>query len=217
MSKKFRNLSAIEATGCILIVRVEDPDEALAVSRAAVEGGIRALEITLSVPGAIEVIRKLATEYKSDGIVVGAGTVLDGHAAYEAMSAGAELLVSPQLNPEMLAVANRYQAVSVSGAMTPTEIVDTVSAGADIVKLFPADHLGPQYVQSVLAPLAHIPIAPTGGVTPENVGEWFDAGVVAVGVGSFVTTAADGGSDYHLVTKAATSFLNAVADARRTT
>lgn len=214
MNKKLQNLTAIDESGCVLIVRVDDPDEALAVSRAAVEGGIRALEITLSVPRAIEVIRTLARELDGRGVVVGAGTVLDGHAAYEAVSAGAQLLVSPQLNPEMLAVANRYQAVSISGAMTPTEIVDTVSAGADIVKLFPADHLGPDYVRTVLAPLAHVPIAPTGGVTPDNVGEWFDAGVAAVGVGGFVTKAAGGTRDYHLVTKAAETFLDAVREAR---
>lgn len=214
MNKKLQSLKAIDETGCVLIVRLDDPDDALAVSRAAVEGGIRALEITLSVPSAVEIIRTLARELKGEGVVVGAGTVLDGHAAYEAVSAGAQLLVSPQLNPEMLAVANRYQAVSISGAMTPTEIVDTVSAGADIVKLFPADQFGPGYLRSVLAPLAHIPIVPTGGVTPENVDEWFDAGVAAVGVGSFVTKAAAGTQDYHLVTKAAETFLAAIQSAR---
>ncbi len=214
MNKKLQSLKAIDETGCVLIVRLDDPDDALAVSRAAVEGGIRALEITLSVPSAVEIIRTLARELKGEGVVVGAGTVLDGHAAYEAVSAGAQLLVSPQLNPEMLAVANRYQAVSISGAMTPTEIVDTVSAGADIVKLFPADQFGPGYLRSVLAPLARIPIVPTGGVTPENVDEWFDAGVAAVGVGSFVTKAAAGTHDYHLVTKAAETFLAAIQSAR---
>lgn len=214
MNRKLESLRAIDETGCVLIVRVDDPDEAYRVSTAAVEGGIRALEITLSVPRAIEVIRRLADEYRHDDVVVGAGTVLDGHAAYEAVSAGARLLVSPHLSPDMLAVANRYQAVAIGGAMTPTEILTTVEAGADIVKLFPADHLGPQYVKTVLAPLAHVPIAPTGGVTPENVGEWFAAGVAAGGVGSFVTKAAAGTQDHDLVTKAAETFLAAIADAR---
>ena len=141
--------------------------------------------------------------------------MLDGYAAYEAVTAGSALLVSPQVSPDMLRVANRYQAVSVSGAMTPTEILSSVEAGADIVKLFPADQLGPDYVKTVLAPLAQVPMAPAGGVTPENVGEWFDAGVAAVGVGSFITKAAKGTRDYHLVTKAADSFLAAVSDARR--
>ena len=215
MSQKLRNLNTIDQTGCILIVRLDDPHEAYEVAKAAVAGGIRALEITLSVPGAIEVIKRLAEDYRGQDVVVGAGTVLDGHAAYEAVSAGARLLVSPNVSPDMLRVANRYQAVSVSGAMTPTEILSSVEAGADVVKLFPADQLGPQYVRTVLAPLAQVPIAPTGGVTPENVRDWFDAGVAAVGVGSFITKAARGTPDYHLVTKAAETFLAAVGDARR--
>jgi 2-dehydro-3-deoxyphosphogluconate aldolase / (4S)-4-hydroxy-2-oxoglutarate aldolase len=124
------------------------------------------------------------------------------------------MLVSPQLDPEMIAVANRYQAVAISGAFTPTEIVNTVSAGADMVKLFPAEFLGPDYVRTVLAPLAGIPLAPTGGVNPDNVKEWFAAGVAAVGVGSSITKAGGLARDMNLVTEAAETFLAAVRDAR---
>ena len=214
MFTKLHNLAAIDETGCVLIVRLDDPEEAYRVAHAAVQGGVRALEITLSVPRALEIIRRLADDLRGQDVVVGAGTVLDGHAAYAAVAAGAHLLVSPQLNTEMLTVANRYQAVSISGAYTPTEIVDSVAAGADIVKLFPAEQLGPEYVRTVLAPLAHIPIAPTGGVTPDNVADWFDVGVAAVGVGSYITKAAGDTGDYALVTKAAASFLDAVRAAR---
>jgi 2-dehydro-3-deoxyphosphogluconate aldolase/(4S)-4-hydroxy-2-oxoglutarate aldolase len=213
MFTKYRNLKSIVDGGVILIVRLDDADEAYEVAKAAIAGGIRALEITFSVPHALRVIERLADENKDD-VVIGAGTVLDAQAAFAAVSAGAQMLVSPQLNPEMITVANRYQAVSISGAFTPTEILNTVEAGADIVKLFPAEFVGPNYVKSVLAPLTQVPILPTGGVTPENLGDWFAAGATAVGVGSFITKAARATGDYTLVTKAARAFLAAVREAR---
>ena len=216
MVSKLQHLATVRDTGTVLIVRLDSEKAALEVSRAAIEGGIRALEITLSVPNALKVIETLAEEYGDQGVLVGAGTVLDGHAAHRAIESGARLLVSPQLNPEMLTVAHRYQAVSMSGAFTPTEIVNTIQAGADIVKLFPAEFVGPRYVKTVMAPLPQVPLAPTGGVTPDNVGEWFDAGVTAVGVGSFITKAAGAEGDYRKVTRAAETFLAAVSAARRT-
>jgi 2-dehydro-3-deoxyphosphogluconate aldolase / (4S)-4-hydroxy-2-oxoglutarate aldolase len=186
MQMKFDKLSTIYNTGVILIVRVNDPDVAYDTARAAVDGGIKALEVTLSLPGAMRIIEKLATELDGD-VLVGAGTVLDGYAAYSAISAGAGMLVSPQLNSEMLKVARRYQVVSVSGALTPTEITETICEGADMVKLFPSETNGPAYVKSILAPLAPMPIVPTGGVNVNNIPAYFDAGAVAVSVGSYVT------------------------------
>ncbi|WP_329053869.1 bifunctional 4-hydroxy-2-oxoglutarate aldolase/2-dehydro-3-deoxy-phosphogluconate aldolase [Streptomyces violaceus] len=211
---KFHALDAIVRTGALLIVRLDSAEEALAVSEAAIEGGVRALEITLSVPGALEVISKLSERYGEDGVVVGAGTVLDEQAAHACVSAGANLLVSPNLNPAMIAAANRYQAVTVSGAFTPTEIVDTMQAGADIVKLFPAEFMGPEYVRTVKAPLPQAPLMPAGGVSPDNVKAWFDAGVVAVGVGSSVTKAARPDGDYRRVTEAARTVLRSIEEAR---
>ncbi|MFF7309462.1 bifunctional 4-hydroxy-2-oxoglutarate aldolase/2-dehydro-3-deoxy-phosphogluconate aldolase [Streptomyces sp. NPDC008137] len=214
MVTKFQSLDAIVRTGALLIVRLDSAEEALAVSEAAIEGGVRALEITLSVPGALDVISKLSERYGKDGVVIGAGTVLDGQAAHACVSAGANLLVSPNLNPAMIAAANRYQAVTVSGAFTPTEIVDTMQAGADIVKLFPAEFMGPEYVRTVKAPLPQAPLMPAGGVSPDNVKAWFDAGVVAVGVGSSVTKAARPDGDYRRVTEAARTVLRSIEDAR---
>ncbi|MGX5212180.1 bifunctional 4-hydroxy-2-oxoglutarate aldolase/2-dehydro-3-deoxy-phosphogluconate aldolase [Streptomyces violaceus] len=214
MVTKFQSLDAIVRTGALLIVRLDSAEEALAVSEAAIEGGVRALEITLSVPGALEVISKLSEHYGKDGVVVGAGTVLDEQAAHACVSAGANLLVSPNLNPAMIAAANRYQAVTVSGAFTPTEIVDTMQAGADIVKLFPAEFMGPEYVRTVKAPLPQAPLMPAGGVSPDNVKAWFDAGVVAVGVGSSVTKAARPDGDYRRVTEAARTVLRSIEEAR---
>jgi len=142
------------------------------------------------------------------------GTVVDTKTAEAAIAAGARMLVSPHVCPEMMAVAKESQAVSICGAFTPTEMVTAVGLGADIVKLFPADAVGPSYVKNILAPLPHIPIAPTGGVSPETVKKWFDAGVVACGIGSYITKAAGKSGDYSLVTQAAERFLQAIAAAR---
>ncbi|WP_068502660.1 bifunctional 2-keto-4-hydroxyglutarate aldolase/2-keto-3-deoxy-6-phosphogluconate aldolase [Paenibacillus kribbensis] len=214
MWKKFNNLKKIADTGIVLIIRLDSEQEALAVAEAAVKGGIKALEITMSVPNALRVIQTLAEKYRDEDVLVGAGTILDAETARAAILAGAELLVSPQLNPEMIKMANRYQAVTISGAFTPTEVLETLEAGADIVKLFPAEVLGPQYVKSVTAPLSQAPIAPTGGVTPQNVHEWLQAGCIGVGVGSYITKAAQKDGDYSKVTAAAKEFLEAVAAAR---
>ncbi|MGO2860154.1 MAG: hypothetical protein ACTIC1_03285 [Brevibacterium sp.] len=214
MLTKFEALRAIHDTGAVLIVRLDSADEALAVSRAAIAGGIRALEITLSVPGAKHIIATLSEEYASQGIVIGAGTVLDAQAAYSCIDAGAQMLVSPNLDRGMLEVANRYQAVSISGAFTPTEVVETLSAGADIVKLFPTEISGPGYLKTVRAPLAQAPILPAGSANPDNVSEWITAGAAAIGIGSYVTKAAKTSGDYGDVTAAARTMLAAIASAR---
>lgn len=213
-ARKFDSLRAIEETGCVLIVRLPDGNDALEVARAAIRGGIRAIEITYSVPGALGIVSTLAEEFRTSDVVIGVGTVLDAHAAYAAILAGARLLVSPNLNRGMLEVANRYQAVSLSGAFTPTEVVDSLESGADYVKIFPAEFGGPQFAKTILAPLPQAPLVPAGGVTVGNVHEWFAAGVAAVGVGSSVTKAAAGSGDYGRVTAAAREMIAAIARAR---
>jgi 2-dehydro-3-deoxyphosphogluconate aldolase/(4S)-4-hydroxy-2-oxoglutarate aldolase len=215
MYKKLRTLQTIDESGAVLIVRLESAEVAERVAEAAIAGGFRALEITLSIPGAVDVIRRLAAEHGSTGVAIGAGTVLDEHSAYECIRAGAQFLVSPQLNPAMIRTANRYQVPTISGAYTPTELVNSAEAGADILKLFPTEAGGIPYAKSVLAPLAHLPIMPAGGVTVENVGEWFAAGVAGVGVGSYVTKAWQPDGDFSRVTEAAKEFLSAVAEARQ--
>lgn len=215
MFAKLRTLRTIEESGAVLIVRLPDAAIAERVAHAAIEGGFRALEITLSIPGAVDLVRRLADQYSSEGIAVGAGTVLDGHAAYECIQAGAAFLVSPQLNREMIRVANRYQVPTISGAFTPSELVESAEAGADILKLFPTEGAGIPYVKAVLAPLAHLPVMPAGGVTTGNVAEWFAAGVTGVGVGSAVTKAWHPDGDFSEVSAAAEEFLAAVRAARR--
>jgi len=212
MWRKFENLKKIYGSGIVLIIRSDSEQEALAVAEAAIEGGIQVLEITMSVPNALQVINQLAQKYRD--VLIGAGTILDAETARAAIMAGAELLVSPQLNPEMIKMANRYQAITISGAFTPKEVLETLEAGADMVKLFPAEAVGPEYVKAIKAPIPQAPIAPTGGVTPENVHQWIEAGCVGVGVGSYISKAAKADQDYRKVTAAAKEFLQAVAAAR---
>ena len=157
MHKKLRTLKTIDQSGAVLIVRLESAELAEQVAEAAIAGGFRALEITLSIPGAVDVIRQLSAKHGPNGVAVGAGTVLDEHSAYECIRAGADFLVSPQLNPAMIRTANRYQVPTISGAYTPTELVESAEAGADILKLFPTEAGGISYAKSVLAPLAHLP------------------------------------------------------------
>lgn len=212
MRQKLLTLTHINDDGVVVIVRLDDAEEAFRASQAAIAGGVKAIEITLSTPGALRVIERLVEAHGS-AVSIGAGTVLDGHSAYASISAGASFLVSPHLSREMIRTANRYQVPTVSGAYSPTEIVETAEEGADIVKLFPAE-VGPEYARAVLAPLAHVSLMPAGGVTAANAKTWFDAGVCAVGVGSAITKAARPDGDYSRVTEAAASFLKAVRDAR---
>ena len=213
MRQKLLTLTHINDDGVVVIVRLDDAEEAFRASQAAIAGGVKAIEITLSTPGALRVIERLVEAHGST-VSIGAGTVLDGPSAYASISAGASFLVSPHLSREMIRTANRYQVPTVSGAYSPTEIVETVEEGADIVKLFPAE-VGPEYARAVLAPLAHVSLMPAGGVTAANAKTWFDAGVCAVGVGSAITKAARPDGDYSRVTEAAASFLKAVRDARQ--
>ena len=216
MLSKQQGLQYIRGSGVLLIIRLPDGDDAYQVAKAAIHGGIRALEVTYSVPGALDIITRLAKEH-GDDVLVGAGTVVDEPSAVAAIKAGAGLLVSPHVAPGMLSVAKAHDAISVCGAYTPTEMVAAVDGGADIVKFFPAEFGGPAYVKAVTAPFPNIPILPTGGVSIDNIKQWLDAGVCALGVGSFVSKAgADRRPrDYGRVSAAASEFLKAVEGARR--
>jgi 2-dehydro-3-deoxyphosphogluconate aldolase / (4S)-4-hydroxy-2-oxoglutarate aldolase len=214
MLRKHAVLHTIMTTGAVLIVRLDSTEEALAVSRAAIGGGIKALEITLSVPDALGVIRTLSTEFDGQDIAIGAGTVLDEAAAFACIQAGARLLVSPNVSVGAIKAANRYGAVAIPGAYTPSEVVAALEEGADLVKVFPTESLGPDHIKAIKAPLPQAELLPAGGATPDNVAAWFAAGATAVGVGSSITKAARADGDYRRVTQAAKDMLAAIAAAR---
>lgn len=214
MLAKVENLRRIADRGLIAVVRAPGIEAALATAEALKTGGIDIIEITLTVPGALEAIKALTQKYRPTDVLVGAGTVLDSETARLAVLSGAEFIVSPHLDERIIRLAHRYQKLCLPGAMTATEVVAALEAGADIVKFFPGDSLGPKAVKAILGPLPYAPICPTGGVSLNNVAQWFAAGVVAVGVGGELTREAIAKGDYSLATDAARRFTAAVGAAR---
>ncbi|RYG24147.1 bifunctional 4-hydroxy-2-oxoglutarate aldolase/2-dehydro-3-deoxy-phosphogluconate aldolase [bacterium] len=180
--KKAETLDWIKRTRIVPVVRAASADEALRLADALVEGGIDILEITMTVPGAIEAIRQLA---QREDVLVGAGTVLDPETANQCIDAGARFIVSPALNTETVKACNEAGILCAPGALTPTEVVAAHQAGGDVIKVFPCDSLGGAgYLKSLKAPLPHIPLMPTGGVSLATIRAFFEAGAIAVGAGS---------------------------------
>jgi 2-dehydro-3-deoxyphosphogluconate aldolase/(4S)-4-hydroxy-2-oxoglutarate aldolase len=175
--------AAIERQGIVAVIRMKDPDKVQAVVDAIAAGGVRAIEVTMTVPGAIKLIAALAPRMP-EGFLLGAGTVVDAATAAKVIDAGAQFIVSPIFRPSLIAACHERNVPVTPGCFTPTEILEAWDAGADLVKVFPATALGPGYIKDVRAPLPHVKLMPTGGVTVENAGEWIAAGAAAVGVGS---------------------------------
>lgn len=207
-------LNKITSSGLVAVVRAENQDQASRIAEACVLGGVAALEITFTVPGAVQVIEKLVHEYGSMGeIIIGAGTVLDPETARSAIMAGAQYMVSPCLNVDMVKMCNRYQVPVMPGAMTVKEVVEAMEAGAEIVKVFPGELLGPAFIKAVKGPFPYARLMPTGGVSLENVADWIRAGAVAVGAGSSLTAGAKTG-DYQGITAIAKAFIEKIKEAR---
>lgn len=211
--EKLDDLQRIVDRGIVAVVRAENAEKALAVAEAIKAAGIDIIEITLTVPGCMDVIRELARAYSGKEVLIGAGTVLGPETARTALLSGAEFVVSPHLNPETVRLCNRYQKVCIPGAMSVTEVVQAMECGADIVKVFPGSVLGVEFVKAVKAPLPQAPLLPTGGVSLDNVGAWLKAGCVAVGVGGELTKGAKTG-DYAQVTATAEAFMERIREAR---
>jgi 2-dehydro-3-deoxyphosphogluconate aldolase/(4S)-4-hydroxy-2-oxoglutarate aldolase len=176
-------LQQILDCGIVAVVRSPHAKQLVPVARALAEGGVRAIEITMTVPHAIDVIRQVAAELDGD-IVLGAGTVLDAETARAALLAGAEYIVAPTLSLDVIRLCRRYDKVVMPGALTPTEILTAWEAGCDVVKVFPADVGGPNYLKSILAPLPQVRLMPTGGVDLTTAGAFLRAGACCLGVGS---------------------------------
>ena len=178
----------IEQLGVVAVIRLRDPEKLRAVVDALIAGGIKALEVTMTVPGAVDLIRGLAPTLP-EGFLLGAGTVVNATMAHAVIGAGAQFVISPVFRREIIAACHGHDVPAMPGCFTPTEILDAHDAGADIVKVFPATTLGPQYIKDVRAPLPQVKLMPTGGVSPENAGDWIRAGAVAVAAGSLVLDA----------------------------
>jgi len=214
MSAKREIIARIKEGGLVAVIRAENADQAARITEVCIAGGVAAIEITFTVPGADLVIRELAKKYQSGEIIIGAGTVLDPETARAAILAGAEYVVSPCLNLETVKLCNRYQVACMPGAMTVKEVVECMEAGAEIVKIFPGELFGPAIIKAVKGPIPQASMMPTGGVNLDNVAEWIKAGAVAVGVGSQLTGGAKKG-DYAAITTAAKAFIAKIREARK--
>lgn len=215
MSSRSENLASIKACGVVAVLRADRPDALVQVAQAIGRGGIGAVEITMTTPGALDVIRECANRL-GDEILLGAGTVLDPETARAAIMAGAEYIVTPTLNPDVITLCRRYDTVIIPGALTPTEILSAWECGADIVKVFPATAVGPRYFKDVKAPLPQIDLMPTGGVDLDNAGDFIRAGACAVAVGgNLVDKATVAAGDWHVLTDTARKYVDAVRNARQ--
>ena len=204
----------IEQLGVVAVIRLRDPGKLRAVVDALMAGGIRALEVTMTVPGAVDLIRALAPTLP-EGFLLGAGTVVNATIAHAVIGAGAQFVISPVFRREMIAACHEHDVPAMPGCFTPTEILDAHDAGADIVKVFPATALGPQYIKDVRAPLPQVKLMPTGGVSPDNAGDWIRAGAVAVAAGSLVLDAkAIESGRFDVVTENTRRIVASVAQAR---
>lgn len=213
MNLKFETLRKIHETGVVAVVRAENEEGAEKISRACIEGGISAIEVTFTVPGADKVITSLKNKFSKDELIVGAGTVLDSETARIAILAGAQYVVSPCFDLETAKLCNRYQIPYMPGCMTISEIVQAMEAGADVIKVFPGNAFGPDFIKAIKGPLPQATLMPTGGVSLDNVDQWIKNGCVAVGVGGDLTAGAKTGN-YALITETAKAFVRKVKEAR---
>lgn len=206
-------LTKLTDAGLVAVVRANTADEAIRITDACLEGGCPSIELTFTVPGANKVIEELAKRYSPNQILLGAGTVLDAETARTAILSGANYIVSPAFNLESAKLCNRYTIPYMPGCMTITEVLTAMEAGADIIKIFPADLFGPKIIKDIKGPLPYAKLMPTGGVDVSNVDQWIKAGAVAVGAGSSLTAGAKTG-DYDKITKTAREFIEKIKQAR---
>ena len=211
--EKEKVLQKMTDAGLVAVVRAKDAEEAIKISDACLEGGCPSIELTFTVPGAHKVIEALAAKYQSGEMLLGAGTVLDSETARVAILSGANYIVSPGFNLETAKLCNRYRVPYLPGCMTITEVLTALEAGADIVKIFPADLFGPKIIKDIKGPLPQAKMMPTGGVDADNVGEWIKAGAVAVGAGSSLIKGAKTG-DWKAITDTARKFIANIKAAR---
>jgi 2-dehydro-3-deoxyphosphogluconate aldolase / (4S)-4-hydroxy-2-oxoglutarate aldolase len=206
----------LERVGLIPVLRARNAAQAHAVVQAMIAGGVTVVEVTMTVPNAVELLRELKSEYGPKGLLLGSGTVTTASEAQATINAGAEFVVSPSLHPEVITTTRTNGKLSIPGALTPTEIITAWRAGADYVKIFPCSAMGgASYLKSVLAPFPFLKLIPTGGVTLETAASFIQAGARALGVGSdLVNLAAIDAGHPETITEAARAYLKILADLR---
>ncbi len=211
--KRLETIRRIIECGVVAVIRAESKAEGVKIVDAVKQGGIKALEITMTVPGAVDIIKELSETYKNEDVIIGAGTVLDPETARLCILAGAKYIVSPSLNVETVKLCNRYRVPIMPGIMTVKEALEALEYGVEILKVFPGNAFGPSIISAFRGPLPQGNFMPTGGVSLENAKDWIRAGAVAIGTGGDLTKGAKTG-DYQLVTETARKFVEAVKAAR---
>lgn len=207
--KKHKVLSEILKDKIMAVIRTDSHEKAINIADACIEGGIKILEVTFTSSGAHDIIKELVHKYKDADVIIGAGTVLDSETARVAILNGAEFIVSPSLNLDVIKLCNRYNKLTIPGVMTVTEIVKALESGVELVKVFPASTLGMGYIRAVKAPIPQVMIMPTGGISLDNAQDWLKAGSSALGIGGTLTNAGKDGN-YAKVTEVAKEFRNIV-------
>jgi 2-dehydro-3-deoxyphosphogluconate aldolase/(4S)-4-hydroxy-2-oxoglutarate aldolase len=206
-------LTRIRDSGVVAVVRAESSDQAVRIAEACLAGGVSAIEITFTVPQAHRVIADLRRRFTDDQVLLGAGTILDPETARIAILEGASYVVCPAFDAETVRLCHRYRIACMPGVSTIREVIAALESGADIIKVFPGELVGPAFIRAVAGPLPQARLMPTGGVSAENVGEWIASGAVAVGAGSSLIGGAKTG-DWARITAAARQFIEAVKAAR---
>ena len=201
-------LEKLIKSGVVSVVRAESAEDAVKIVEAVVDGGIKSIELTYSVPRANDVIADLVSTYAGTDVMIGAGTVLESTSARLAIIAGAQFIVSPTFNKEVAKICNLYQIPYIPGVMTPLEAQTAMEYGSELIKLFPGDITGPAMIKDLKGPFPYINVMPSGGVNESNVAEWFKVGATAVSAGGGVTAPALTG-DYAGVKVNAEKFIRA--------
>ncbi|GFZ95742.1 bifunctional 2-keto-4-hydroxyglutarate aldolase/2-keto-3-deoxy-6-phosphogluconate aldolase [Paenibacillus marchantiophytorum] len=219
--KKIKLVQQISNEGVVAVLRGETPEEVVEMADQAIAGGIKVIEVTMTVPFALRAIETLAKRYSSTAqdaskyAIIGVGTALDPETARAAILSGAEFVVGPALNPHTVALCNRYRVPVMPGCMTIQEIQTALELGVDIVKLFPGNLYSPGMIKAIKGPLPQANIMPTGGVSLSNLAEWIQAGAVAVGIGSDLTSEAVKTGNYSLVADKAAQYIEAYKAAKK--
>lgn len=218
--KKLQLIQKIAEEGVVAVLRGETPEQVVEMAEQAIAGGIKVIEVTMTVPFALQAIETLSRKYSWDSkdpssyAIIGVGTVLDPETARAAILSGAEFVVGPCLNRETVMLCNRYRIPVMPGVMTIKEIQEALELGADIVKLFPGNLYDPSMIKAIKGPLPQANIMPTGGVSLDNLGEWIKAGAIAVGIGSDLTSEALKQQDYSLIAQKAAEYKRTYLQAK---
>lgn len=211
--QKWKLLKQMHEAGIVAVLRGKSAEEAIAMAEKAIEGGIRIIEVTMTVPNGLEAISELSKRKGVDA-VIGAGTVLDAETARACIMAGAEFVVSPHLQADTVKLCHRYRIPVLPGVMTIKEITEALELGVDVVKLFPGNHYSPSFLSAIRGPLPHANVMPTGGVGLENLKDWIAAGAFAVGIGSDLTKEATKTGNLDRVTERARAYVEAFQAAK---